>query len=103
MIEQAHDAIERADRLLKLREDYRADLQRDRASANLLKLIDHLFAFPAVTISEAARFLDLTYRSAALQIQRLEQEGIVVEVTGKERNRVYLASSIVEIVNIPPA
>jgi len=102
VIEQARDAVDRADRLISLREAYRSDLQRERASANLLRLIDHLFAYPAVTNSEAARVLGMTYRGASKQIQRLEEQGIVVEVTGNERNRVYLASDIVEIVNVPP-
>ncbi len=102
VIEQARDAVDRADRLISLREAYRSGLQRERASANLLRLIEHLFAYPAVTNSEAARVLGMTYRGASKQIQRLEEQGIVVEVTGNERNRVYLASDIVEIVNVPP-
>lgn len=101
--EQARDAVRRSEQLLQLREAYRGDLQASNASASLLRLVDLLFERPAVTIGDAATALAVTHRSARLSIQKLERIGIVTEVTGKERNRVYLATGVVDIVDVAPA
>jgi Fic family protein len=96
--QQSQDAIQRSQRLLKLWEEYRRRLQRVRASALLLRLVDELFARPAITVNSARRRLGVTHRTARLNVYRLAKEGILREGTGKQRNRVYVAPEIIEIV-----
>jgi len=95
---QAHDAIRRSDRLLGLWQRYRSKLQRTRASALLLQLIDELFISPAITNSAAADRLSVTPRAAQLNIEKLLKAGILREATGKRRNRIYVASEIISVV-----
>lgn len=94
---QAKDAMARCFRLLALREEYREKLQRARGSALLLKLIDRLFADPALMIGKAGQQLGVTYRSAQLHVNRLVEAGILREYTGRQRNRIYLAMEIIGI------
>lgn len=91
---QSADVIDRAKRLQALREEYHARLQVTRASALLLKLVDHLFAQPAIRIAMAEEILGVTFRAASLNVGKLVDAGILREITGRERNRVFVAQEI---------
>jgi len=95
--DQSRDAIRRSNRLMELWQEYRRKLQAARASALPLQLIDELFSYPAITISWAAKLLKVTHRSAQLTIEKLSQQGIMKESTGRRRNRIFLAPEIVKI------
>jgi len=95
---QGRDAIRRSDQLLSLWQRYRNDLQEARASALLLQLIDELFTYPAITNSIAAEKLSVTPRAAQLNIERLQNAKILREATGRRRNRIYVASEIISII-----
>jgi Fic family protein len=97
--EQSADAVEKSGLLLKLREQYREKAQTARASALPLLLIDELFQAPALNITMARRVLDVTAVSAQRSVDRLVDLGILEEVTGQQRNRIYLARDILSIVN----
>lgn len=93
---QSVDAIRKIDRLLALRQAYRAQLQKARASALLLQLIDDLFGSPALTNPSVCERMRITPRSAQLNIDKLVDKGILQETTGLERNRVYVGTEIVD-------
>jgi Fic family protein len=96
--EQSLDAIDRANKLLNLRESYRHRFQTARSTALIHGLIDRLFINPVISIPQAAERLEVTYRSAKLNVEALEQEGILREITGQKRNRMYLAEEIVRTI-----
>jgi Fic family protein len=93
--DQARDALQRSKRLLDIWQSYRTRMSRARAPALLLKLIDALFEMVAITIPKAGQLLGVTPRSAQQNIEKLEQAGIIEEVTGKPRHRIYVAHEIV--------
>jgi Fic family protein len=95
--DQAVDALTRSGHLLNLRENYRTRLLAARASALPLRLVDELFMRPAITIGAAQLSLGVTWRAAQLNVEKLVAAGIVQEVTGQARNRVYLAREIVSL------
>jgi len=103
IVEEAHDAIRRSQRLLALREELRGKVQMRRSSALLPKLVDELIAVPAITIPQARKILGVTYRSAQLNIKKLVDAGILKEVAGRKRNRVYYAPSIISIIEADKA
>lgn len=96
--EQSQDAIRRSNLLMDLWRGYRQKLQTARSSALSLQLVDELFYYPAVTITQAAERLNITQRSAQINIKKLVEENILQEVTGKQRNRVFVATEIVTII-----
>ena len=96
--QQAEDAIVRANKLQQLSSRYRGQLQASRSSAALIKLADQLFSRPMVTVQSAQKILGHSQPSAQHNIDRLVQEGILQEVTGRQRGRMYVASRIMEIV-----
>jgi Fic family protein len=93
----SRDVIDRARRLIELREDYHARVQVTRASALLLKLVDHLFESPAIRIGMAQEHLGITFRAASQNVQKLVDAGILHEATGRDRNRVFVAREILAL------
>ena len=96
--DQSLDAITTANRLSDLRDDCHARLHMPRATGLLHKLVDSLFGNPALTVSQAARLLSVTYRAAQQNVDRLVESGILREVTGRKRNRIFISDEIIRAV-----
>lgn len=96
--EQAKDAITRTNKLCSLWDSYRELMQSARSSALSLKLVDTLFEYPVITVPQATQRLNVTPHSAQNNIEKLQVEGILKEVTGKQRNRIYIAPEIIKII-----
>lgn len=101
--DQSRDAIRRSSQLLDLWQEYRKRLQSTRSSALALQLVDELFSYPALTVAGAAKLLNVTQRSAQLNIEKLEHSGILEEATGKQRNRIFIAPAIISIIEAQEA
>lgn len=99
MAAEAMDAVDRIRRLRRLRQDYQQRVQGPRASSLLLRLVDELFGTPAITTARAARLLGVRPTSAQKNIDRLVSAGVLREVTGYKRNRVYLAEELVRAID----
>jgi Fic family protein len=95
--EDAVDAIARIERLDALREQYYERIRQRGASALVLRMIDELFSEPSVTITQTAKLLGITQPGAAKLLGRLLDAGIIREVTGRKRNRVFLAQEVVDL------
>ncbi len=94
---QSQDAITRIERLKQLRNAYRERLRTERAAARLLQTIDVLFERPILNIRQLEAALGVPYRTAQRYVERLEEIGILREVTGHARNRIYRADEILEV------
>jgi Fic family protein len=94
--EQSQDSIVRTERLLELWKVYRKRVQKGPATA--LRLVDLVFSYPAISISQTAERLEVTFPAAQKNIEKLVGKGILKEVTGQQRYRVYVATEIVRIV-----
>lgn len=97
----AVDGANRARRLLALRQEYVGRVQSARSSAMLVKLIDHLFQRPSITFGEAAKWLGLTPAAANANVRKLQEAGVLTEITGQARNMVFAAQGIIELVHDP--
>ncbi|WP_096393753.1 Fic family protein [Halorubrum trapanicum] len=97
---QADEAHQRANLLVDLREDYQQRYQSER-SENILELVMRLFEDPYLDVNTAADWLDVEYSTANRLIGQLEDDGILEELTGKDRNRFYRASEVFQIINKP--
>ena len=95
---QARTAIVRINELLTLRDRYKAKWMASSLAGHS-QADRPVIRRPAVTISGAARTLGISFRAAQTNIEKLEQDEILIEVTGKSRNRVYLASEIIRAIN----
>lgn len=103
VVEQSIAFLARSEALLALRQRYREELQATEQSIRLLVLVDDLFERPTTTIKRVAERLGVVVTTATGLVQRLEERGILTEVTGGRRNRVYLAREIVDLLREDPA
>lgn len=89
VIEVAAEAAETARRIQMLREQHRAAItsKLGRAAGNGHKVLELLFDRPIVSVAEVRGLTATTYAAANVLVQRLCDEGILVEMTGYARNR----------------
>ncbi|WP_437528260.1 Fic family protein [Sorangium sp. So ce726] len=84
----AAQAQETARKILDLRTRYQDLLQREgKAAATLLRVLDVLFAQPVLTPATLEAKLGVSYVTANNHVARLEELGILHEMTGYKRNR----------------
>jgi Fic family protein len=98
---EASDASRRAARLFGLRETYRERFQRQGARSNLLTAVNHLYANPVSSIRELAEVLGVSFEAARRLVGSLEERGVLEEITGRRRNRVYAAREILDVLQDP--
>jgi len=93
---QAEDAAHRISRLSDLRSNYIAKISHDRSRKTLEVLIDYLIGTPITSITKADEALQIgSFNKVQRNIKKLEALGIVREVTGNKRNRIYRADQII--------
>ena len=87
---------------MRLRNSYRERLESERNFERLAQAIDFLFDKPVLTIRHLEQGIGLSnYVIAQRLIEKLEQYGILQEITGKARNRVYQADEILRTIDSP--
>lgn len=98
---QARDAMIRVGRLQKLQEEYRSLLTGPRVPARLLEAVDLLFAQPVLTTRQAEAALEVNFATAQRYIDQLLELGLIQEITGQARNRVYRAEGVLQAIEGP--
>ena len=95
VIIQSGDAVVRIRRLMAYHEECRQLVKRETNSTNALLAMDNLFVNPFTTIPHTAKLLSKPYPTARNAIENLQKLGIVEEVSGQKRGKVYLAKRII--------
>lgn len=91
---QSLDAVQRITQLQVLYQTCAEQLQVERATERLLEVLNLLFERPIVTVRQVEAALDVPYRSAARYVEKFIQLGILREITGQGRNRIFQADEI---------
>lgn len=99
---QAEDALSRAERTNKLLEQWRHKLASDSHAKVAFQMVDLLGANPFLTPRGAQQRLSLAYNTVMRAIGQLEKRGMVKEVSGGKRDRVYCAKKLLQIFEEPP-
>lgn len=97
--QQANEAFSRASELLDLREEYQETYQDGANSVS--QLAAEIFKKPYITVSEAQDLIDMSYATANNAVDSLEEDGVLEEITGQDRNRVYRAQEVFSIIQKP--
>jgi Fic family protein len=95
---QARDAEERTVRLVELQHELRSELLDEGRANSVVRLAENLFSAPIITAARAEELLGVTRPTAHAAIDALVERGDLVEVTGRERGRIYEAPRIFEAV-----
>jgi Fic family protein len=96
--QQARDAEERTVRLVELQHELRNELLDEGRPNSVVRLAEHLFSVPIITAARVESLLAVTRPTAHAAIDALVDRGDLVEVTGRERGRIYEAPRIFDAV-----
>lgn len=92
------DTIAKINQIAELREKFLQDVQRARASGLLPALIDLVFDKLVISIPDAAKKLEITYRSAKQNIEKLVELGILRDWGFGIRPKLYICESLTNMI-----
>lgn len=99
VIEVSEQATQTAQRIMTLQKNDNARLAQAGITSPLaVDLLDKLFSYPIVRVSEIKRLLETTYETANTLVKKFESAGILKEISGKKRGRLYAYTDFVEII-----
>jgi len=100
VVATAEQATNTAHRVLALlRDDRELVSQHERATPSARRLLDHMTRRPLLTIRRAANDLGTSHQTISAAMRHLQDLGIVAESTGRKRDRVFVYSRYVSILN----
>jgi Fic family protein len=100
--EQASAAVADCERLLAMRRTYIDRLNSRHARPTTIRLVDHLFENPYVQTRSLSNRLNVSFAATQMAIDQLVEMGLLQEVTGQKRNRVYLAVEVLAAIEGTP-
>jgi Fic family protein len=95
--EQSKVAEETGHKILDLQKKYRQQLQKESVSTLAFQLLDMLFLNPFVSLPGISDYLKITWPTAKASVERLMKLGILKEVSGRKRSRIYCAEELLNI------
>ena len=96
--QQSEDALSTIQKLLALQSEYRALATARRVPKVVNRLIDYLFASPVISVSELSKAWKITFSTVQRGMDYLIEKGILREITGGQRNRLFVADEILNII-----
>ncbi len=91
MISTANNGVKTFETILAIKQDMDAKvIEFGKKAYNAGKLIEFLYQKPVVSISDVVGPLDISKQTASLLIKDFEKHGILKEITGHERNRLFV-------------
>lgn len=97
IIVQSDDAKDRARSLLDSQHSYRKLGQDKRLPPTAQRLIEIIAGRPVLNAKLVQQILNVTWEGANKAIQGLVDVGILTEITGGKRDKIYVAQKIMEI------
>jgi Fic family protein len=95
--ETAEEATVNARAIVALREEQRQRILEGRAATNALRLLDVLYRRPVIDVNLVSKELELSFATANKLVEQLEALGIVVETTGRKRDRIFRFGSYLDL------
>lgn len=94
---QAQEALEGANQILDLHDKYRTMLGGRRVPQAALRLIERLFVSPVVSVARLSEIWEMPFPAVQRGVERLMELGILSEMTGQRRNRLYVAHDLLRV------
>jgi Fic family protein len=97
--EVSQQATETSRKILALRETHRELISNGLggAAGNGHKTLDYLFRHPIVSVKEIQDLIGTTYPSANNLVARLQDRGVLTEVTGQRRHRRFMYADYIAL------
>ena len=98
VVSQSKDAILDAKKILDLHREYQKKIERTKKipeSAN--RLLNEIFLNPVISISGLSKKWNLPFNSVKTGVLRLVELGILTEAKERKRNKLFIASKLMEL------
>lgn len=100
MVSQSKDALSDAKKILALHAEYQNKLEKTKKiPESAHRLIDEIFLNPVISISELSKKWNLQFNTVKRGVQRLAKIGILQEVKGRKRNKLFIASELMQLLS----
>ena len=96
--QQSEDALLTIQKLLDLQKRYRVLVTGRRVPKVVNRLIDYLFARPVISVSALSKAWKTPFPTVQRGVDYLIEKGILKEITGQRRNRLFIAGEISNII-----
>ena len=96
--QQSEDALLTIQKLLDLQNRYRKLATGRRVPKVVNRLIDYLFAKPVISVSALSKAWKTPFPTVQRGVDYLIEKGILREITGRQRNRLFVADEISNII-----
>jgi Fic family protein len=93
----AREASDKAQDILRLREEHRSLIDEHNQGINGLKLLALLFRRPIINVNLVKDSLGTSFATANSQIEQFEKLGFLHEITGQRRNRIFRYSPYLDL------
>lgn len=95
---QAREAISDANKILELHTEYQKILERTKKiPESAHRLIDEVFLNPFISISRLSNKWNRPFNSVKLGVMRLVRIGILQEMPGRKRNKIFFAPKLLDL------
>lgn len=98
----AAEATTTARAIVALRDHHRERVQDEGLGVNGLRLLERLFMRPLVHVNLVSSDLEIHYVTASKLIERFEKLGLLEEITGRKRDRVFSYEPYLELFREEP-
>lgn len=98
--ETSAQAVAAARRILELMESDRRKIEQiGRPSASVLRVHQYVQTHPIVSIAAVAEKVGISFPTASVAVEHLSRLGILREISGKKRNRLFVYSEYLDILS----
>ncbi|MCL4418263.1 MAG: Fic family protein [Actinobacteria bacterium] len=99
VLEVSEQATQTARRIMALQKSNNDRLLKAGVASPLsVALLENIFSYPIIDVTEVKKLLDTTYETANSLVKKFEKAGILKEVTGKQRGRLYAYVDFLDII-----
>ena len=96
--QQSEDALLTVQELLNLQSEYRALGTGRKVPKSVNPLIDYLFANPIISVAELSKVWEIPFPTVQRGVDYLIEKGTLREITRRQRNRLFVADEILNII-----
>jgi len=98
IIETSRSGVKTFQDILELKQEMdNLMLSFGKKSHNAIRLLDFLYQKPIVSLSDIVDALDVVKQTANVLIKDFENKGIIKEITGYQRNKIYVFEKYLDI------
>ena len=96
--EQARNGVVRMERLQAIRMEYQPIVDTDRNRTRMSAVVDFLFSRPILSVRQVSDGLGIPFKTAQDYLSKLVRAGVLSEITGYARNRIFQSDEILKAV-----